>query len=221
MILQYHRLSWFQNYHIWSQKFYSSTSTFWYYQHKCSRFKTLQIPLSPNYRIKTERERENLEMIAILTGIEIFCSLTKFMWPLLRYKFSGPNLISPFTKKYPYKPINYFGPHKCFLHTYHILPKYSPYYYPTWAPTNISHISLINYLGPSHKYYPLYPTYYPTWVFTKIIIILLPNWATKLYYLHQKSPNSFTLWAKPKKPNKTLCSGAFFGYPATCGSLEG
>ena len=29
---------------------------------------------------------------------------------VLRYKFSSPNLISLLTKKYSYKPINYFGP---------------------------------------------------------------------------------------------------------------
>ena len=31
-------------------------------------------------------------------------------YTLLRYKFSGPNLISPLTKKYPHKPINHLGP---------------------------------------------------------------------------------------------------------------
>ena len=29
---------------------------------------------------------------------------------VLRYKFLGPNFISPLTKKYPHKPINYFDP---------------------------------------------------------------------------------------------------------------
>ena len=74
---------------------------------------------------------------------------------VLRYKFSSPNLISPLTK-IPIQAHKLFSAHKkYFLHTFHILPKYSPYYYPTWAPKNISHISPINYLGLSHKYYPL------------------------------------------------------------------
>ena len=56
----------------------------------------------------------------------------------------------------------------------------------------------------SHKYYPLHPTYYPNWVFTKILITLLPKLGHKVKLSPQKGPNSFTLWAKPKKPNKTL-----------------
>lgn len=31
-------------------------------------------------------------------------------YTLLRYKFLGPNLVSPLTKKYTHKAINYFGP---------------------------------------------------------------------------------------------------------------
>ena len=61
---------------------------------------------------------------------------------LLRYKFSSPNLISPLTKKYIYKPINYFGP------TW-IFPTYFPHI------TQIFSILLPN-LG-SHKYFPYKP----------------------------------------------------------------
>ena len=37
----------------------------------------------------------------------------------------------------------------------------------------------------------------------KYILYYYQKWAAKLCHLY-KSPNSFTLWAKPKKPNKTL-----------------
>ena len=71
--------------------------------------------------------------------------------------------------KYPYKPINYFGPPQIFPtyypNTFHILPKYFPmllpnlglhkyypisltYYYPTWAPTNTYHT--ITKIGPQN-----------------------------------------------------------------------
>ena len=50
----------------------------------------------------------------------------------------------------------------------------------------------------------LYPTYYPTWVFTKILITLLPKLGHKIILSSLKDLNSFTLWAKPKKPNKTF-----------------
>jgi len=110
--------------------------------------------------------------------------------------------------KYPYKPINYFVPPQIFPTYYpnisHMLPnlgshKYSSYNYPTWAPTNISHTSTINYFGPTQYFSHIITQLRPT----QVLIIPLPNWATKLYHLY-KSPNSFTLWAKPKNPNKTL-----------------
>ena len=116
---------------------------------------------------------------------------------LLRYKFSSPNLIRPLTKKYPCKPINYFGPTWIFL-TYFLYI------------TQIFSILLPN-LG-SQKYFlykphklswalsqTLYPTYYPTWVFTKILITLLPKLGHKIILSSQKDLNSFTLWAKPNK----------------------
>ena len=71
------------------------------------------------------------------------------------------------------------------------------------GPHKYSIYKPINYLGPSHKYYPSYPTYYPTWVFTKILTILLPYWATKLHHLYKKPKNTY-LVGKSKKPNKTL-----------------
>ena len=104
-------------------------------------------------------------------------------------------------------PINYFGPLQIFLTYYpnisHILPnlgspKYSPYYYPIWALTNISHTSPINYSGPS-QIFSILPNLGPQ----KYLSYHYQNWATKLCHLY-KSPNPFTLWAKPKKPNKTL-----------------
>ena len=104
---------------------------------------------------------------------------------LLRYKFLGLSLTNPLTK-IPIQIYKLFWAH---INIPYILP------------ANISHISLINYFGPSHEYYPLYPIYYSTWVFTSYHC---QNYATKLYYLHKKNPNSFILWAKSKKPNKTL-----------------
>ena len=109
--------------------------------------------------------------------------------------------------KYPYKPINYFGPPQIFPTYYpnisHILSnlgshKYSPYYYPIWALTNISHTGPINYFGPS-QIFSILPNLGPH----KYLSHHYQNWATKLCHLY-KSPNSFTLWANPKKPNKAL-----------------
>ena len=129
----------------------------------------------------------------------------------MRYKFSGPDPISPLTKKYSYKSINYFGPTKIF-------PTYFPHI------TQIFSILLPN-LG-SQKYFlykphklswvlsqTLYPTYYPTWVFTKILITLLPKLGHKIILSSQKDPNSFTLWAKPKKPNKTFLQSPLLPTP--------
>ena len=86
--------------------------------------------------------------------------------------------------KYPYKPINYFGPPQIFPtyypNTFHILPKHFPmllpnlglhkyypifltYYYLTWAPTNTSHTGPINYFG-----------------LTQILIIPLPKLGHKI-----------------------------------------
>ena len=84
--------------------------------------------------------------------------------------------------------------------------KYFPHYYPTWTLTNIPYISPINYLGPSHTYYPhiiqlgftqKYPSYY------------YQNWATKLYYLKKKAKNIY-LMGKSKKPNKTPSKAGFY-----------
>ena len=104
---------------------------------------------------------------------------------MLRYKFSGPKFISLLTKI----PIQAY---KLF-----------------WAPTNISNKLLkyfphITQLGPSqilpnlglHKYFSHH----------------YQNWVTKFCHLY-KSPNSFTLWAKPKKPNKTLLKARCYTAP--------
>ena len=113
---------------------------------------------------------------------------------MLRFNFLGPNFIGH-SQKYPYKPINYFGPCKYFQHIIQILPTYysniSPCYYPTWALTNITQLGLSQIFAilanlSLHKYFSYY----------------YQNWAIKFCHLY-KSPNSFTLWAKPKKPNKT------------------
>ena len=75
---------------------------------------------------------------------------------LLRYKFSSPNLISPLTKKYPYKPINYFGPTWIFL-TYFLYI------------TQIFSILLPN-LG-SYKYFP-YKPHKLSWALSQILPII-------------------------------------------------
>ena len=82
-----------------------------------------------------------------------------------------------YSQKYPYKPINYFGP---------------PQIFPTNYP-NISHI-LPNL--SLHKYFSYH----------------YQNWATKLYCLYINS-NLFILWAKHKKPNKTLLKGRCYMAP--------
>ena len=128
------------------------------------------------------------------------------MLDVLRYNFSSPNFIGPLTKipiqahKLFWAPTNISN----ILPKYsHMLPnlgshKYSPYYYLTWALTNISHTSPINYFGCS-QIFSILPNLGPH----KYLSYHYQNWATKLCHLYE-SPNSFTLWAKPKKPNKTL-----------------
>ena len=86
------------------------------------------------------------------------------------------------------------APHKYFLHTSHILPNLGSYKYFLYKPHKLSWA-----LSQT-----LYLTYYLTWVFTKILITLLPKLGHKIILSPQKGPNSFTLWAKPKNPNKTL-----------------
>ena len=86
-------------------------------------------------------------------------------------------------------------PRKYFLHTSHILPKYSPYYYPTWALLKKKNLGY-------HKYYPLHPTYYPTWVFTKILITMLPKLGHKLNYLHKKAQTHLSCGQNSKSPTK-------------------
>ena len=128
------------------------------------------------------------------------------MLGVLRYNFSSPNFISPLTKI----PIQ---AHKLFwapTNISNILPKYFPYItqlglsqifpilLPNLSSTNISHTSPINYFGPSQIFFIL-PSLGPH----KYLSYHYQNWATKLCHLY-KSPNSFTLWANPKKPNKTL-----------------
>ena len=121
-----------------------------------------------------------------------------FGWELLRYKFSGPNLVSPLTKipiqahKLLWAPTNISNilP-KYFSHITQIFPHVITQLGPSQILPNISHILLPN-LG-SHKYFPYKPHK----------LFWYQNWATKLCHLY-KSPNSFTLWAKPKKSNKTL-----------------
>ena len=115
---------------------------------------------------------------------------------MLRYKFSGPNFISPLTQK---KKLT--QAHKLFwahINIFHILPKYSPCY---WAPTNTLYTSPINYLEPSHKYYPLYPI----WVFhKKYLPRCYQNWATKLHHLHKKAQNHLTCGKNPKAQQNSL-----------------
>ena len=86
------------------------------------------------------------------------------------------------------------GPHKYFQHITQIFSTY----YPSWALTNISHTSPINYFGLSQIFSML-----PNLGLYKYLSYYYQKWAAKLCHLY-KSPNSFTLWAKPKKPNKTL-----------------
>ena len=74
-------------------------------------------------------------------------------------------------------------------------PNIFPYYYPTWAHTNISHIRPINYFGPSHKYYPLYPTYYPTWALTNIFHIRPINYFGPSHKYYPLYPTYYPTWA--------------------------
>ena len=88
-------------------------------------------------------------------------------------------------------------PRKYFLHTSHILPKYSPYYYPTWALLKKKKLGLSQILPiTSHILSNLgfHKNTYHNATKIKPQIKLSP----------QKGPNSFILWAKLKKPNKTL-----------------
>ena len=101
-------------------------------------------------------------------------------------------------------PSTILGPHKDFLHTSHILPKYSPYYYLIWAPTNISHISPIIYLGFSHKYYTLYPTYYPTCVFTKNTYHITTKIGPQNHTISTKKPKLIYLVGKTQKAQQNF-----------------
>ena len=99
--------------------------------------------------------------------------------PLLRCKFSSPKFMSTLTKIL-------IQAHKLF-----------------WAPTNISYIlpkyfPHITHLGLSQIFSML-----PNLGLYKYLSYYYQKWAAKLCHLY-KSPNSFTLWAKPEKPNKTL-----------------
>ena len=95
-----------------------------------------------------------------------------------RYKFSGPNLISPPTKyflillpnlgSYKYFP---YKPHKLFWAISQILPITSCILSNLGSHTNTNHTT--TKIGPQN------------------------------YTIFTKSPNSFTLWVKSKKPNKT------------------
>ena len=98
---------------------------------------------------------------------------------MLRHNFLDPNFIGH-SQKYPYKLINY----------------------------------IVNYIGPPQIFRTCYPN--TSHKLPKYFTMLLPNlglqkyfshhyqnWVTKFCHLY-KSPNSFTLLAKPKKPNKTL-----------------
>ena len=65
--------------------------------------------------------------------------------------------------------------------------------------TKNTHTSPINNFGPSQIFLILLPNLGPH----KYLSYHYQNWVTKLYHLYKNS-NSFILWAKPKKPNKTL-----------------
>ena len=97
-----------------------------------------------------------------------------------------------YSQKYSYKLINYFKPPQIFPTNYPNIPHIITQLGPSQILPIISHI--LPNLG-SHRYF----LYYPTCAFS----YHYQKWATKLCHLY-KSPNSFTLWAKPKKPNKTL-----------------
>ena len=133
------------------------------------------------------------------------------------------------------------GPHKYFLNTSHLWPKYFPILLPNlgshkyfpykahklfWALSQI--LPIISHILPnlgSHKYFP-YKAHKLFWALSQILPIIshiLPNLGshtntyhttTKIgpqnYTISTKSPNSFTLWAKSKKPNKTLFTKHIF-----------
>ena len=114
---------------------------------------------------------------------------------MLRYKFLGSNFISSLTKKIPTQAHKLFW---AYINISHILLKYSPRF---WAPTNIPHTSPINYLRPSHKYYP---HIIQLGLSTKNTHHITTKIGPQNYTISTKSPKSFTLWEKSKKPNKTL-----------------
>ena len=88
------------------------------------------------------------------------------------------------------------GPHKYSQQITQIFPTY----YPTCALTNIPHI--ITQLGPS-QIVPIISHILPNLSLHKYFSDHYQNWTTKLYCLYISS-NLFILWAKHKKPNKTL-----------------
>ena len=110
-------------------------------------------------------------------------------------------------KKIPTQAHKLFWAH---INISHILLKYSPW---CWAPTNIPYISPVDYLRPSHKYYPLYPTYYPTYAFHKNTYHIATKLGHKIILSSQKSPKSFALWEKSKNPNKTLLKAHCYTAP--------
>ena len=108
---------------------------------------------------------------------------------MLRYKFSGPTLTSPLIKNITIQAYKLFWVH---INISHKLPKYSPYYCPTWAPTNIPYISPINYLGLLTN-----TTHY-------ILYTIQLGFSTKyLSHYYQIGPQSYTISTKkPKSPTK-------------------
>ena len=111
---------------------------------------------------------------------------------MLRYRFSGPKFISLLTKI----PIQAY---KLF-----------------WAPTNIpnklpKYFPHITQLRPS-QIVPIISHILPNLSLHKYFSYHYQNWATKLYCLYINS-NLFILWAKHKKPNKTLLKARCYMAP--------
>ena len=91
----------------------------------------------------------------------------------------------------PYLPIHQIQNTKTTpTNTSHILPKYSPHCYRTWAPTNTLYTSPINYFGP------------------QILTIPLPYSATKLYHLYKK-PKLIYLVGKTQKAQQNPLQSSF------------
>ena len=73
--------------------------------------------------------------------------------------------------------------------------------------TKNTHTSPINYFGPSKIFPILLSKLGPH----KYFLYNYQSWATKLYHLY-KSPNSFILLVKPKKPYKPITKSVATGH---------